>query len=53
MEYSGHKISKGGVSMILEYSQKIIDWAAPKSGKELTTFLGFAGCYHNSILSVI
>ena len=42
----GHKISKGGVSMIPEYTQMIKDWPVLKSGKEVATFLGFAGYYH-------
>ena len=45
VEYLGHKISKRGVSMILEYVQKIKDWPVPKSGKEIATFLGFTGYY--------
>ena len=43
VEYLGHKISKGGVSMIPEYVKRIKDWPVPKSGKEVATFLGFAG----------
>ena len=35
--------------MIPEYVQKIIDWPIPKSCKEVTTFLGFAGYYHTFI----
>ena len=49
VEYLGHKISKGGVSMIPEYVQRIKDWPVPKSGKELTTFLGFARYYRTFI----
>ena len=57
MEYLGHKISKGGVSMIPEYVQKIKDWPVQKikdwpvqkSGKEVATFLGFAGYYRTFI----
>ena len=45
MEYLRHKISKGSVSMIPEYVQKIKDWQIPKSGKEVAMFLGFAGYY--------
>ena len=45
LEYLGHKISKGGVSMIPEYVQRIKDWPVLKSGKEVATFLGFAGYY--------
>ena len=45
VEYFGHKISKGGVSMILDYVQKIKDWPIPKSEMEVATFLGFAEYY--------
>ena len=45
VEYLGHKISKGRVLMIPEYVQMIKDWPVPKSGKEVSTFLGFAGYY--------
>ena len=45
VEYLGHKISKGGVSMILEYVQKIKDWPEPKTRKEIALFLGFTGYY--------
>ena len=31
--------------MIPEYVQKIKDWQVPKGGKEVATFLGFAGYY--------
>ena len=49
VEYFGHKISKGGVSMIPEYVQKIKDWPVLQSGKEVDTFLGFAGYYRTFI----
>ena len=49
VEYLGHRISKGGVSMIPEYVQKIKDWPVPKSGKEVAIFLGFAGYYRTFI----
>ena len=38
VEYLGHKISKGEVSMIPEYVQWIKDRPVPKSGKEVATF---------------
>ena len=31
--------------MIPEYVQEIKDWPVPESGKEVATFLGFAGYY--------
>ena len=49
VEYLGHKISKGGVLMIPEYVQRIKDCMVPKSGKEVATFLGFAGYYSTFI----
>ena len=45
MEYLGHKISKGRVSIIPEYVQKIKDWPIPKSLKEVAMFLGFSRYY--------
>ena len=45
----GHKISKGGVEMIPEYVHKVTNWPVPKSGKEVATFLRFAGYYRNFI----
>ena len=49
VEYLGNKISKGGVLMIPEHMQKIKDWPIQTSGKEVATFLGFAGYYCTSI----
>ena len=49
MEYLGHKISKGGVSIILEYVQKMKDWPVPKYGKEVARFLGLTGNYQTFI----
>ena len=49
VEYLRHKMSKGGVSMILEYLQKIKDWLLPKTGKEVATFLGFSGYYRTFV----
>ena len=49
VEYLGHKISKGGISMILEYVQKITDWPVPKTRKEVAMFLGFTGYYQTFI----
>ena len=49
VEYLGHKISKGGVEMIPEYVHKVTNWLVPTNGKEMATFLGFAGYYPNFI----
>ena len=35
--------------MIPEYVHKVMNWPVPKSGKEVATFLGFAGYYRNFI----
>ena len=45
VEYLEHKISKEGVKMIPEYVLKITNWPVPTNGKEVATFLGFAGYY--------
>ena len=37
VEYLGHKISHGGVSMIPEYVQRIKNWPVQESGKEVAT----------------
>ena len=50
VEYLGHKISKGRVSMIPKYvKNRIKDWPVLKRGKEVATFLGFAGYYRTFI----
>ena len=49
VEYLGHKIRKGRVSMIPKYVQKIKDWPVPKSGKEVATFSEFATSYPNTL----
>ena len=43
VEYLGHKINKEGVEMIPEYVPKVTNWPVPTKGKEVVTFLGFAG----------
>ena len=49
VEYLGHKISKAGVLMIPEFLQKIKDWPVPKSGKEVSTFVGVTRYYRSFI----
>ena len=49
VEYLGHKISRKGVEMILDYVHKVMAWPVPTSGKEVATFLGFAGYYRSFI----
>ena len=50
VEYLGHKISKGGVSMIPEYVQKIKDWPVPKSGKDILRICRILPHFHPSVL---
>ena len=45
VEYLGHKISKEGVAMILEYVLKVTNWPVLTKGNKVVTFLGFAGYY--------
>ena len=49
MEYLGHRIHKGGISMVPKYLQKIKEWPVPKTGKEVDTFLGFTRYYRTFI----
>ena len=49
VEYLGHRISKGGISMIPKYVQKIIKWPVSKTGKVVATFLGFPQYYRTFI----
>ena len=44
-EYLGFEVSKEGVAMQKGYVDRIMEWPAPKTVKELTTFLGFIGYY--------
>ena len=39
--------------MIPEYVQKIKEWSIPKTGKEVATFLGFAGYYRTFIYTPV
>ena len=49
VEYLGHKISKDGVKMILDYIRKVTTWPVSTNGKEVATFLGFARYYRSFI----
>ena len=49
MEYLGHKIRKDGVERIPDYMGKVTSWPVPTNGKEVGTFLGFAGYYKSFI----
>ena len=43
VEYLGYQISTEGISLIPAYMAKIIEWPLLSTGKDLTSFLGFAG----------
>ena len=45
----GYEISQGGIGMVTEYIDKILQWPLPTTGKELQSFLGFCGYYQRSI----
>ena len=44
-EYLGFKVTEEGIKMRDDYVDKIINWPAPKTPKELSSFLGFTGYY--------
>ena len=43
--FLGHVVSAGGVPVITDKIQSILDWATPKSVKDIRSFLGLAGYY--------
>jgi len=45
VHYLGHDLSAAGISMIDEYVQKIVNWQAPTTGKDLASCLGFFSYY--------
>ena len=45
VDYLGYHITPKGISMIPKYVDKIIQWPAPTTAKELSSFLGFTGYY--------
>ena len=47
--YLGHVVSAEGVSVIPDKVQAILDWEAPKSVKDVRSFLGMAGYYRRFI----
>ena len=49
VEYLGYQVSAQGIKMKPSYVEKIADWPAPKTIKELNTFLGFCGYYRTFI----
>lgn len=49
MEYLGHVISQGTISMDRTKVNGVLDWTIPKSVKELRGFLGLSGYYRQFI----
>ena len=43
--FLGHVVSAAGVAVVPDKIQSILDWATPKSVKDIRTFLGLAGYY--------
>ena len=48
-EYLGFVVSEKGIQMNHEYVDKILNWPAPITVKELNTFLGYTGYYRTFI----
>ena len=44
-EYLGYRVTPDGIAMREDFIQKVIDWPAPTTPKELSTFLGFVNYY--------
>ena len=49
VDYLGFRVSAGGVGMIPEYVQRVVEWPAPTTNTELQSFLGFANYYRSFI----
>ena len=47
--YLGYKITQQGVCMREDYVEKILGWPAPRTVKELSSFLGVVGYYRTFI----
>ena len=47
--YLGYKITQQGVCMREDYVEKILEWPAPRTVKELSSFLGVVGYYRSFI----
>jgi hypothetical protein len=47
VHYLGHDLSATGIAMIDEYVQKIVNWPAPTTGKDLASCLGFFSYYRS------
>ena len=49
MAFLGHVVSAGGISIVPEKIQAIIDWKAPTSVTEIRSFPGLAGYYRKFV----
>jgi hypothetical protein len=49
VKFSGHNISKDGISVEPSKVQEVMDWKPPKSVQQIRSFLGLAGYYRRFI----
>ncbi|KAE8206768.1 hypothetical protein CF327_g7494, partial [Tilletia walkeri] len=49
VEFLGYRLSKDGVTMVVDKVNSVLSWPAPKTVKELQSFLGFASFYRRFI----
>lgn len=49
VEYLGHVVTPKNIEMCPSFVERILDWPVPRNGKELRSFLGFAGYYRSFI----
>ena len=47
--YLGYKVTPDGIQMQDKYVDKVLQWPKPETGKQLGSFLGFAGYYRSFI----
>jgi deoxyuridine 5'-triphosphate nucleotidohydrolase len=48
-DYLGYRVAEDGIHMTDKFVKKVLDWPAPKTVKELASFLGFASYYRTFI----
>jgi dUTPase len=49
VDYLGHQVSSGGIEMIENYVDLLVNWPKPETPRQLATFLGKAGYYRQFI----
>ena len=47
--YLGYKVTPDGIQMQDKYVDRVLQWPKPETGKQLGSFLGFAGYYRSFI----